>query len=377
MLPELNAGGVERGTLELGEYLAARHHTSMVISAGGRLVPSLTQNGSRHIAWQVGKKSPATLRYVIYLRRLLVQMQVDILHVRSRLPAWVGYMAWRSLSKRIRPQLVTTFHGFYSINRYSAVMAKGDRVIAISEQIANHIIDVYGIAKERIVVIHRGVDDRIFNPQKVTESRIQRLRQQWQLSNEMSPIIMLPGRLTAWKGQEVFVEALSRITDLPWAALCVGDTQENSSFAKRLRKRIAEKQLESRIHLLGHCDDMPTAYMLADVVVSAASTEPEAFGRVAVEAQAMGKPIIATAHGGSLETVVDGETGRLINPCDVEDLAAVLREILQNPALREKLGRSGREWVLENFTVHAMCRDTVSLYHRLLQERGAPTDRQR
>ena len=175
--------------------------------------------------------------------------------------------------------------------------------------------------------------------------------------------------MSAWKGHEVFIDSLSRITDLPWIALCVGDARENLSLANRLKTRIVENQLEDRVYFTGHCSDMPAAYMLADIVVSAASTEPEAFGRVTVEAQAMGKTIVATAHGGSLETVIDRETGVLVKPRDAEALATALRETLQNPSLRDKLGQKGRQWVLENFTTHTMCRKTVSLYHRLLRER--------
>lgn len=369
MLPELNAGGVERGTVELGAYLAARQDTSIVVSDGGRLVTALTQHGSRHISWPVGKKSPVTFWYVMKLRQLLTRERVDILHVRSRLPAWIGFMAWKSLSKKSRPVFITTFHGFYSINPYSAVMTKGECVIAISQQIAQHIMDVYGVPGEQIVVVHRGVDVNIFNPESVTENRIRQLKQQWKIHHNTTPIIMLPGRLAAWKGHEVFIDSLSRITDLPWLALCVGDTSENLSFTNRLKKRIAEKQLEDRIYFTDHCEDMPAAYMLADVVVSAASTEPEAFGRVSVEAQAMGKAMIATAHGGSLETVIDGETGLLVKPRDTEDLATALRKILQNPSLGDKLGQNGRQRVLEKFTTQTMCRETVSLYHRLLRER--------
>jgi glycosyltransferase involved in cell wall biosynthesis len=368
MLPELNAGGVERGTLELGAYLTARGHTSIVISAGGRLVPALEQDGSRHISWRVGNKSPVVLTYLIPLRKLLVRQSVDILHVRSRLPAWLGYVVWRSIPKTLRPRFITTFHGFYSVNRYSAIMTKGERVIAISRGIATHIKSVYGVPEGRIVVIYRGIDENRFDPATVSADRIQGIRRQWKVNAATSPVIMLPARITEWKGQDVLIKSLSRLKALPWLAVCVGDTRENPSYTRRLQNLISHEQLENRVRFVGHCEDMPAAYLVADVVVSASSTEPEAFGRVAIEAQAMGKPVIATAHGGSLETVIDGESGRLVKPCDVEDLTSALNEVIQNLPLREKLGRRSRAWVLENFTVQRMCRETVALYLKLLDE---------
>jgi glycosyltransferase involved in cell wall biosynthesis len=264
-------------------------------------------------------------------------------------------------------------------------MAKGERVIANSKEIANHIMKVYGVPEDRIVIIYRGVDERTFNPALVSMERIRRIGCQWRLndgqlnrgrinegqSNDGTPpVIMLPGRLTAWKGQDIFIQSLSRVKALPWMAVCVGDLDEHPSYTKRLQNLIFREQLENRVRLVGHCDDMPAAYMISDVVVSASSTEPEAFGRISIEAQAMGKPVIATAHGGSLETVLEGKTGWLVKPCDVGDLAKALCEALQDRTSCINLGRKGREWVLENFTVKRMCRETVALYHRLIQEKN-------
>ena len=370
LLPELNAGGVERGTLELGRYLSAKGHKSIVISAGGRFVSLLEKEGSRHIAWDIGKKSPTGLSYILPLRRLLVREKVDILHARSRLPAWIGYAAWKSLPHKTRPGFVTTFHGYYSVNRYSAVMTKGERIIAISRAIASHIIEKYGVSHNRITLIYRGVDDTVFDPDLVSEDRIRTLRHGWQLNNVNVPILMLPGRLTKWKGHDIFIKSLARIKSLPWIALCVGDKDENRSYGTFLEKLIFQEGLADKIRFVGHCEDMPAALMIPDVVVSASSTEPEAFGRIAVEAQAMGKPVIATAHGGSLETVLDGETGWLVNPCDVKELSAVLAETIQNRALMDRFGRRGRAWVKEMFTVRKMCENTLELYSRLIGEKA-------
>lgn len=366
MLPGLEGGGVERGTLEVGAYLSKRGHRSIVISGGGRMVRQLEEEGSTHLNWRAGEKSPICLKYIIPLRRLLVQERVDILHLRSRLPAWIGYITWKSLSKELRPKLVTTFHGFYSINQYSAVMAKGEKIIAISGTIASHIENEYGISKDRIIVIPRGFNESLFNPESVSAERIESIRNKWGLKDLTGPIIMLPGRLTRLKGHDIFIKSLARLKHLPWCAVCVGDIKENPGYAAELRKMISQLNLDQRIKFVGYCDDMAAALMLSDIVVSATSKEPEAFGRIAVEAQAMGKPVIASAHGGSLETVVHKKTGWLVRPGDDADMAGALSEAIADGGLRSVFGRNGRQWVNENFTVERMCKETLDLYLQLL-----------
>ena len=367
MLPDLEGGGVERGTLELARYLRHQGHRSIVISAGGRMVSQLEKEGSTHITWKVGVKHPAGLKTFFPLRRLLQEEHIDILHVRSRLPAWIGYLVWRSLPEKTRPRLVTTFHGFYSVNCYSAVMTKGERVIAISKSVADHIRQHYKVPDDRVVLIYRGVDENYFSPTAVSGERIQALRERWELADYSGPIIMLPGRISPWKGHDVFFRSLSIIQKVPWKALCVGDDTESSHHGLRLRQMIQELGLAKRIQLVGHCDDMPAALMLADVVVSTSSSEPEAFGRIVVEAQAMGKPVIASAHGGSLETVLDRKTGWLVPPNDELSLADALTQAILDKGLRQKMGCFGQEWVRKTFTISKMCKETVALYKELLQ----------
>ncbi|MDF1594391.1 MAG: glycosyltransferase family 4 protein [Desulfobacterales bacterium] len=374
MLPDLEGGGVERGTLELARYLCQQGHRSIVISAGGRMVSQLEKEGSRHITWEVGVKRPACLKTFFPLRRLLQEEHVDILHVRSRLPAWIGYLVWRGLPEKTRPRLVTTFHGFYSVNPYSAVMTKGERVIAISKSVADHIRQQYKVSDDRVVLIYRGVDENYFSPSAVSGERIQTLRERWDLADYSGPIIMLPGRISPWKGHDVFFRSLGIFQKVPWKALCVGDDTESSHHSLRLWQMIQDLGLAKRIQLVGHCDDMPAALMLADVVVSASSSEPEAFGRIAVEAQAMGKPVIASAHGGSLETVLDRKTGWLVPPNDELSLADALTEAILDKDKRSRFGREGRKRVLENFTVEKMCRSTLELYQDLLLQ-GVPSKR--
>jgi len=368
MLPELHSGGVERGTLELGKYLVEQGHRSMVISGSGRLVEQLVAQGSHHMEWQVGKKRISSLKYIFRLRNLLQQERADILHLRSRLPAWIGYLAWKGLDKNTRPKLVTTFHGFYSINAYSAVMAKGERVIAISRTIKEHIMKHYEVEAERISLIFRGVDRELFDPAAVTHARTDALLREWGIDRNRGPLIMLPGRVTSWKGQDIFLKSLARLIHLPWTAVCVGELREDSAYTRSVLALLNQLQLRDRVKFTGECHDMAAAYLAADVVVSAASKEAEAFGRVAIEAQAMARPVIATAHGGSLETVLPGRTGWLVTPDDADSLAKAVKAALGDRDLLLGYGAAGRRWVLDNFTTDIMCEKTVSVYHKLLDQ---------
>jgi glycosyltransferase involved in cell wall biosynthesis len=367
MLPDLHSGGVERGTLELGDYLVRQGHRSIVISEGGPMVAALEKQGSRHIRLPVGGKNPVTLTAVLPLRHLLLREKVDILHLRSRVPAWVGYLAYKSLSPSLRPKLVTTFHGFYSTNAYSAIMTRGEKIIAVSNTVATHIKTCYGVHDDRIHVIHRGFDERLFTPGSVDSARINVLKDRWSLTGTPSPLITLPGRITQWKGHDIFIRSLAAIKDLPWTAVCVGDFDGKQALMQELTALIRSCGLEGRIRFVGHCADMPAAYLLSDIVVSASSTEPEAFGRVAIEAQAMGKPVVATAHGGSMETVLDGKTGWLVAPGDVKGMAWALSEAVSKPDLRQRYGKAAMAWTRRQFTVEKMCRETLTLYHSLLQ----------
>ncbi len=378
ILPELDEGGVEGETLELAAYLVQQGHRSLVISAGGRLVPQLEQEGSRHIhlPW-IGEKSPRCIRHISFLRRFLLEEGVDILHLRSRLPGWIGYLAWKSLPRHLRPGLITSFHGFYSVNGYSTIMTKGEKVIAVSRTVYDHILENYQVPAERISLIHGGVDTRYFDPDKVDETRIRKVRDAWDIARSSDPVLLLPGRLTAWKGQDIFIESLALLKNRRFKALCVGDLEENSHYTRRLKDKIRQYKLDENVRLPGHCADMPAAMMAADVVVSASSSQPEAFGKVAIEAMVMGRPVIATRQGGSLETVVEGKTGWLVNPSDARDLAQVIDRAISDHELRRKYGRAGRRWVEENFTACRMCEKTVDLYRELLAEKHHRTGAER
>lgn len=366
MLPELESGGVESVTLEMAAFLAEQGYRSLVISAGGALVERLENEGSQHFKWKyVGEKSPRCLMHIIPLRNLLVSEQVNILHLRSRLPAWVGYMAWQSLPQSKRPCLVTTFHGFYSVNAYSKIMTKGIKVIAISKVIAEHIKAKYQIGDDRIVVIPEGIDENRFSPGAVSQARKDRLRQSWRLDSGDGPTIMLPGRITRLKGHDIFIKALIKVKHLQWNAVCVGAWDSQSAYYNELVELVRHAGLGHRILFTGHCTDMPAAYALCDIVVSA-SKKPESFGRTSVEAQAMGKMVIATAHGGSLETVQHNITGMLVEPGQIHRLAIAIEDALGRIPLDMHAIQMARSWVIENFALNRMCTETLALYHRLL-----------
>ncbi len=365
MLPELITGGVERGTLETGAFFAKKGHRSIVVSNGGPMVKALEKNGTQHITLPVGEKNPRALFCIPRLRQLFVKQKVDILHLRSRMPAWVGLLAAKSIPVETRPRIVTTFHGFYSVNRYSAVMTKGERIIAVSKLIQDHICQQYGVCGNHVKVIHRGFDASCFDPLLVDKKKVSDLRAKWGIDEKKGPVLMLPARFTELKGHRLFLSALEKIKHLSWTAVFVGDMNEKSEYAARLQKEAVEKGLKDRVVFAGHCNDMAAAFMLCDVTISA-SIHPESFGRIGVESQAMGVPVVATAHGGSLETIVPEKTGWLFSPADIDGFANVLAESVSDEKKRKEMGSRARAWVADHFTTDLMCTKTLRLYEELV-----------
>ncbi|MCJ8500737.1 glycosyltransferase family 4 protein [Desulfatitalea alkaliphila] len=368
MLPELKEGGVECETVEMAAHLVQRGHNSIVATQGGRMVATLEAEGSTHILYRhLGEKSPRCLGHIPALRRLLLERRVNVLHLRSRVPAWVGYLTWLSLPKPLRPCIVTTFHGFYSVNAFSAIMTKGQKTIAVSETIKDHILENYQIPERRVEVIYSGFDDHLFNPDLVSTERIEAILSGWQLPLPDVPIIFFPGRITRLKGHILFIRSLAMIKDHGWIAVCAGDVNENPNLAAELKEMITTFGLGDRILFPGYCTDMPAALMTAHLVV-VPSIKPESFGRTAVEAQAMGKPVIASAHGGSLETVVDRRTGLLVKPNDANEMAKALKLLLSDPKLAVRLGQAGQLRVREKFVARQMFDKTLRLYTDLKAE---------
>ncbi|MBW1616986.1 MAG: glycosyltransferase family 4 protein [Deltaproteobacteria bacterium] len=366
VLPELEEGGVEKGTLELSDYLVQNGHNSIVISAGGQMVKSLQEQGGLHITYKyIPEKTPRALIHIPGIRNIILKEKPDILHLRSRLPAWIAYFAYKSLPKKKRPKLITTFHGFYSINKYSAIMTKADKIIAVSNIIAKHIKKEYGIAENKIRIIHRGVDNKYLNTDKIEKERLESLKKKWKIKEQHTPLILLPARLTRLKGHDLFIKSLSLISELKWKAIFAGGIPANSNYVNQLKEKIEKLKLAQRILFAGHCSDMPAAIALSDIVISA-SVKPESFGRTIIEAQAAKKAVIAPAFGGSLETIKDNYTGWLFKPQNAESLAKVLKDALLNKEKREKLGKQAKEQIKKNFTTQKMCQSTVELYKELI-----------
>ena len=369
VVPALVTGGVERGTVDVAAALADAGWQSLVVSSGGPMVREILRAGAEHIELPVHSKNPMVMRSnVERLSSLIRERGVDIVHARSRAPAWSARRAARGAGARF----MTTIHAPYNLGLplkrlYNSVMADGDRVIAISAFIARHALEVYKADPERIRVIHRGVDIDHFDPAKVSAERIIKLSTDWRLQDGV-PTVILPGRLTRWKGQTVLIEAIAKLERTDIRCLLVGSDQGRTGYRRELENLIAKRGLESVVHLVGDCKDMPAALMLADAVVSA-STDPEAFGRVIVEAQAMGRPIIAADHGASQELVLPDETGWLVPPNDPDALANALRQVLALDAqARKTWARRAIARAQKLFTKQTMCAATLDVYRELLEE---------
>lgn len=374
VLPRLVTGGVERGTADIARALVEAGWTSLVASAGGPMIHELDRAGVRHFTLPLASKNPVVMALnITRLANLIREHGVDIVHARSRAPAWSAVAA----ARRTGVHLVTSFHGTYSapsaVKRcYNRVMTRGQRVIAISNFIAEHIVNTYGVDAARIRVVHRGVDLDLFDPDKVSNERMIQLASQWRLPDDKR-IVLMPGRLTRWKGQGVLVEALAKLGRHDIHCLIVGSDEAHPAFRRDLEAQIVGAGLGDVVQLVGHCQDMPAVYMLSDVVVSP-SIRPEAFGRIITEAQAMGRPVVVANHGGASETVIAGETAWLVPPGDADALALALDRVLAlEPAARHRLARQAMAHIREHFTKQKMCRETLAVYAEVLRSAQQPS----
>ncbi|MGF1463273.1 MAG: glycosyltransferase family 4 protein [Maricaulaceae bacterium] len=372
VIPELSAGGAERTTVDVAAGLAARGDRALVASQGGRLADELAAHGGSLIEGPYASKNPVTiLRNAGRLTKLAKAENVQVLHARSRAPAWSA----REAAKRAGVAFVTTYHGIYNAQsglkrRYNAIMASGDVVIANSEYTKAHILEEHEIEAERVVVIPRGVDFAVFDPNAIAPERVEAMRAGWGLAPDFDgPVLLLPARLTRWKGHLWAIEALARITQSPAPVLvCAGDPQGREDYVAEVRAAAQTAGLGDQVKVVGHATDMPAAYAASDIVLTP-SLEPEAFGRTAVEAQAMGKPVIAADHGAARETVRHNATGVLVRPGDTRALTSALKGLLaRGPGGRRTMGRAGRAYTKAHFTVEAMVTATLEVYARVRHE---------
>lgn len=370
IIPELGAGGAEQGCIDIAAEIVRAGARSIVVSNGGYRVPELLRVGATHINLPVHSKNPVVMwRNIARLQKLIRQNKVNIVHARSRAPAWSALKACKGTDAHF----ITTCHAPYNISgeakrMYNRSIAQGEIVIAISNFVAKYLMDNYAVDPAKIRVIPRGIPIERFHPTAVTAERLISLSRELRIP-EGANIIMLPGRLTRWKGHHILIEAIEKLEREDIFCLLIGADQGRTEYRKELEETITAKNLGSKIRIVDHCNDMPAAYMLSTVVVSA-STDPEGFGRIPVEAQAMGRPVVATDHGGAQETILRGQTGWLVPPGDPAALAKAIGEALSlNPMQRAVLATRSMSHVAANFTRERMAEQTLGVYAEILKEK--------
>src|SRR6185312_13041726 len=370
--PELNAGGVERTTLEIAQAISRAGGLALIASAGGRLEPDLKATGGELIKLPAQSKNPLiVLANAWRLTRVIKKRCVDIVHARSRAPAWSAWIAARMTGARF----VTTFHGIYNARTplkrfYNSIMAKGDVVIANSEYTREHVLSHYAVDPERVIAIPRGADLGVFDPEKVSAAETQRMRAAWGVGlDDPRCVVLAPARLTRWKGQLVLIEATKLIESRRPGTLKVifaGDAQGRLAYLRAMQAAIDAAGLRETVAIVGHLDTMPVALAASDVAVFPV-TEAEAFGRGAVEAQAMGAPVIASSLGGFTETIVDGETGFLVPPGTAPALASAIERMADTGKdERNEMGQRARERARQLYATSTLQSATLAVYRRLL-----------
>ena len=370
VIPALSgSGGPERGTVDLAVMLKKQGYENIVVSNGGYRVEELERNGITHIKLPVHSKNPFIIRKnAKALEKIIREHQINIVHARSRAPAYSA----KSAAKKTGAVFITTFHGQYGLGPlgikklYNEVMAEGKIIIAPSEFIKKHIMKEYKVPEKRIRVILRGIDLVQFDPAKVHFERVTALFKKWSLKEDET-VIMLPGRLSPMKGADLLIDALKDVkTKKKLRCLLVGDSNGKDDFVSELNRKIRKYKLESVVQLTGNCTDMPAALMNADIVVIP-SIYPEAFGRLTIEAQAMGRVVIASGHGGSKEIIKPGENGFLFPPGDIPTLKFYLEKVLNMPENeRKKIMAEAIKSVRRNYSTEKMCKETISVYEEVL-----------
>ena len=374
VIPKLGYGGAETGCYDIAHYLPENNCGSYIVTSGGELLKFIDKKKVKIIKLPVHSKNPLII-FINFLALIFIILinNISIVHARSRAPAWSCLLA----SKITGRKFVTTFHGTYNFNSkikklYNSVMVRSDLIIAGSNFIFSHIKDNYTKylnAKKKLLVIFRGINVDYFDPTSKLDSDEKKLLKKWEIEKDKK-IILLPGRLTGWKGQEVFIEAINLVNiELGYEAfyaVILGSDQGRDLYKKKLIRLTEQYRLINQVKFIDHCKDMALAYKVSDIVVSA-SIEPEAFGRVAVEAQSMEKPIIASNIGGSNETVIDEKTGFLFESNNAKSLSQKILKILSmDEASLNSIGREGRKNIIQKFNVEKMCFSTYSEYKRIL-----------
>ncbi|MCT4635938.1 MAG: glycosyltransferase family 4 protein [Rickettsiales bacterium] len=367
VLPALMSGGVERQVMDTAEAIVKAGYRSFLASSGGSLVNSLYQQGSRHFVLELDSKNPfVILKNIFRLREIIELNNIDIVHAQSRAPAWSAYYA----AKLAKCHFVTTIHGAHSTTGlfkklYNSVMTKGEKVIAVSKFIAQYAKDNYKFDHKKLEVIHCGTNIDKFNYSKVGDKRIIDIARNLRIPTD-KPIIMLPGRLVRNKGHLFLLEAIRELPSQSVTCLFVGGGKEYSNYRKELQDKIKEYGLSKTVIMTSNVSDMPAIYGLSDIVVCA-STKPESFGLVSIEAQAMGRMVIATNIGGIVETIISKKTGWLIEPNNVEQLTETIKNILQmDLSTRLVHAKAARNNVEKKFSLETMGKKIINTYNKVL-----------
>ena len=374
VIPKLGYGGAETGCYDIAHYLPENNCESFIVTSGGELLKFVDKKKVKVIRLPVNSKNPLLIFFnSLALIWIILYNNISIVHARSRAPAWSCYLATILTGRKF----VTTFHGTYNFESklkkfYNSVMVKSDLIIAGSNFIFSHIKENYSKyfdVNKRLLVIFRGINVDYFDPTTKLESDEKKLLKQWEIEKDKK-IILLPGRLTSWKGQELFIEAINLVNiELGYEAFYVvilGSDQGRDLYKKKLIRQAEQFRMNNQVKFIDHCKDMALAYKISDIIVSA-STEPEAFGRVAVEAQSMEKPIIASNIGGSNETVIDEKTGYLFEAGNAKELCQKILKVLYLDENTLKLvGTEGRKNIVKKFNVEKMCFSTYSEYRKIL-----------
>ena len=374
VIPRLGYGGAETGCYDLAHYLSENNCLSYIVTSGGELTKYIDKKKVKLIRLPVHSKNPILIFLnSIALVFIILFCNISIVHARSRAPAWSCLLA----TKITRRKFVTTFHGTYSFNNfikkfYNSVMIRSDLIIAGSNFIFSHVNKNYFKyldLKKKFLVIFRGINVDYFDPTTIMEPDENKLISEWELKKDKK-IILMPGRLTPWKGHEVFIEALNLVNKKlgyeSFYAIILGSDQGRDVYSKKIKRLVEQHRLTNQLKFIKHCKDMPLAYKISDLVVSA-STKPEAFGRVAVEAQSMEKPIIASNIGGSKETIINNITGFLFDSGNSESLSEKIIDILQlDESTLKSIGNEGRKNTIKKFNVEKMCFSTYAQYQKLL-----------
>ncbi len=374
VIPKLGYGGAETGCFDIAHYLPENNCKSFIVTSGGELLKFVDKKKVKIFRLPVQSKNPLLILINAFiLIGIILVYNISLVHARSRAPAWSCLLATKITGRKF----VTTFHGTYNFKSnikkiYNSVMTRADLIIAGSNFIFFHIKQNYSKylnEKKKLMVIFRGINVDYFDPTTKIEIDEKNLLKKWAIEKNKK-IILLPGRLTSWKGQEVFIEAINLVNiELGYEAfyaVILGSDQGRDLYKKKLMRLSEQYRLSKQIRFIDHCKDMALAYKVSDIIVSA-STEPEAFGRVAVEAQSMEKPIIASNIGGSNETIINEKTGFLYEAGNAKSLSnTILRIINMDETLLKSIGNEGRKNIVQKFNVEKMCFSTYSAYKRLL-----------